>query len=72
MTNLTAVTGARIFDGSAWLDDYAVLVEGQKVCKTVPTSTLPGDTRVLDYTGHLIVPGFIDLQWIDGRRVARS
>ena len=43
MTGLTALAGARIFDGSHWHDGAAVLVRGGKIVDIVPRSGVPAE-----------------------------
>ncbi|GGA93937.1 N-acetylglucosamine-6-phosphate deacetylase [Brucella endophytica] len=62
MTTLRAITAARIFDGSDWHENSALLVKNEHVVGIVPVSAIPGDADRIDYDGQQIVPGFIDLQ----------
>lgn len=62
MSDLTAVSGARIFDGEAWHEDAALLVEFGYVAGIVPASDVPAHARCIDFDGGMLVPGFVDLQ----------
>ncbi|GMB80692.1 N-acetylglucosamine-6-phosphate deacetylase [Shinella zoogloeoides] len=62
MTALTAITGARIFDGDLWHDDSALVVEGGKVAAIAALRDVPADARIVPMDGLSLVPGFIDLQ----------
>ncbi|MGB3878894.1 MAG: N-acetylglucosamine-6-phosphate deacetylase [Shinella zoogloeoides] len=62
MTALTAITGARIFDGNLWHDDSALIVEGGKVAAIAALRDVPADARIVPMDGLSLVPGFIDLQ----------
>ena len=62
MTALTAITGARIFDGDLWHEDSALLIEGGKVTAIVARGDAPADARTVPMDGLSLVPGFIDLQ----------
>lgn len=62
MSDLLAVSGARIFDGDAWHDDAALLVEFGYVAGIVPADAIPAHARQIDLDGGMLVPGFIDLQ----------
>ncbi len=62
MSDLLAITGARIFDSATWHDDAALLVEFGYVAGIVPASDIPANAERVDLDGGMIVPGFIDLQ----------
>lgn len=62
MTALTAITGARIFDGDLWHDGSALIVEGGKVAAIAALRDVPADARIVPMDGLSVVPGFIDLQ----------
>jgi len=58
---MIVLTGARIFDGEAFLDDHALVVEGERIAAIVPHAQRPhGTTR--DLGGGLLAPGYIDVQ----------
>jgi N-acetylglucosamine-6-phosphate deacetylase len=58
----TALTGARIFDGSSWHDEGAVLIGDGRILGIVARAAIPGDATVDRVEGGLLVPGFIDAQ----------
>ncbi|GLR53782.1 N-acetylglucosamine-6-phosphate deacetylase [Shinella yambaruensis] len=62
MTALTALTGARIFDGDLWHEDSALLIADGKVTAIAPLRDVPADARAVPMDGLSLVPGFIDLQ----------
>ena len=62
MTALTAITGARIFDGDLWHEDSALLIDNGKVVAIVSRRDVPADARPVPMDGLSLVPGFIDLQ----------
>jgi N-acetylglucosamine-6-phosphate deacetylase len=62
MSDLTAVSGARIFDGEVWHDDAALLIEFGYVAGVVPQAEIPAHAERVELDGGIIVPGFIDLQ----------
>ncbi|HSX75271.1 MAG TPA: N-acetylglucosamine-6-phosphate deacetylase [Shinella sp.] len=62
MTALTALTGARIFDGDLWHEDSALLIADGKVAAIAPLRDVPADARAVPMDGLSLVPGFIDLQ----------
>ncbi|MGV3574812.1 MAG: N-acetylglucosamine-6-phosphate deacetylase [Devosia sp.] len=62
MSDLLAITGARIFDSAAWHDDAALLIEFGYVAGIVPAGDIPANAERVALDGGMIVPGFIDLQ----------
>ncbi|HTJ88989.1 MAG TPA: N-acetylglucosamine-6-phosphate deacetylase [Acidocella sp.] len=57
-----ALTGARIFDGTAWHDDKALLLAGDRVAGIRAVPELPPGVPVRTLAGGMLVPGFVDLQ----------
>lgn len=62
MTTYTAVSAARIFDGTRWSDNSALLMSDGRVEGIAGINDIPTGFRRVDYENQLIVPGFIDLQ----------
>ncbi len=62
MTDQTAITGARIFDGEIWHEDAALIIDGARIVAIADADQLPAGTKTVPAGGALIVPGFIDLQ----------
>ncbi|WP_240233170.1 N-acetylglucosamine-6-phosphate deacetylase [Devosia lacusdianchii] len=62
MSDLVAISGARIFDGHDWHDDAALLVEFGHVAGIVPSNAVPANAETVHLDGGMVVPGFIDLQ----------
>lgn len=62
MSDLLAVAGARIFDGTDWHDDAALLIEFGYVSGIVARDAIPSHARLSELDGGMVVPGFIDLQ----------
>ncbi len=58
----TFLKNALFFDGQKWVSNKILLLEGTKIKKWL--SSLPDipDGEVLNLTGKLVVPGFVDLQ----------
>ena len=56
-----AFTGCRIFTGESFLEDHAVMVEGERITAVVPRSDV-GGVEMRDLGGGLLAPGFIDVQ----------
>jgi N-acetylglucosamine-6-phosphate deacetylase len=57
-----ALTGARVFDGSAFHDGIAVLVDGNLIASLAPHSSLPHAMKRVDLDGGVLAPGFVDVQ----------
>jgi N-acetylglucosamine-6-phosphate deacetylase len=57
-----ALTGARVFDGEAFHDGMAVVVEGRNVKALLPEREIPSSIQVIGLSGGLLAPGFIDVQ----------
>ncbi len=62
MSDLLAISGARIFDGEHWHDGAALLVEFGYVSGIVEGASLPAHCQHVRLDGGMLVPGFIDLQ----------
>lgn len=56
-----AISAPRLFDGHAFHDRMALLVDRGRVVSVIPLDRLPGDVRV-ERTRGLLVPGFVDAQ----------
>jgi N-acetylglucosamine-6-phosphate deacetylase len=56
-----ALAGARIFDGSHWLDGHAIVIEGMRIASVTPVENLPPGIERRRMDG-LLAPGFIDVQ----------
>lgn len=62
MTGSYALTGGRIFDGTAFLDNRALVIDGGRIKAIVEQADVPDAIERRDVGGCMIVPGFIDLQ----------
>jgi N-acetylglucosamine-6-phosphate deacetylase len=56
-----ALTGARIFTGTGWLEGRTLLVEGGRIAGLVAPDEIPAGAKVEALAGDL-VPGFVDVQ----------
>jgi N-acetylglucosamine-6-phosphate deacetylase len=56
-----ALTGCRIFTGDTFLDDHAVVIDGERIGTVVPQCDISG-MEIRDLGGGLLAPGFIDVQ----------
>ena len=65
--DILALTNARVVDGNGGpvLDDVTIVIEGGLITLVGPTATvtLPADTRHLDMTGRVVMPGLIDMHY---------
>ena len=61
MTRPVAYTSAQIFDGEAWHEDAALVVEEGAVAGIVP-SARTADMEIVHLGNGFIAPGFVDLQ----------
>lgn len=57
-----ALVGARIFTGDEFLNDHAVVIEGEQIVAVVPVAELVESIPQVAFAGGIIAPGFIDLQ----------
>jgi N-acetylglucosamine-6-phosphate deacetylase len=55
-------TGARLFDGERFLDDRALIVEGDVIRGLVELKERPRDGEQIDLGGGILAPGFVDWQ----------
>lgn len=62
MSTQSALLAPRIFDGEAWHQDAAVVIEGERVAAIVPRGDVPAGIAVETIETGFIAPGFIDLQ----------
>ncbi len=62
MSELTAFSGARIFDGEAWHDNAALIAVGDTVETIASAAAIPAGARKIELDGGMLVPGFVDLQ----------
>lgn len=62
MTALTAITGARIFDGDLWHEHSALLISDGRIAAIASYRDVPAEARIVPMDGLSLVPGFVDLQ----------
>ena len=58
---MIVLSGARIFDGERFLEDHALVVEGERIAAIVPYAERP-QGAAQDLAGGLLAPGYIDVQ----------
>lgn len=59
---LTAISAPRLFDGSHYHHDSALIWEGDRITALLPISELPQGIDHQHFATGLIAPGFIDIQ----------
>lgn len=62
MTRITALSGARIFDGERWHDASALLMGDGRILDIVAQHAVPADAALERVDGGMLVPGFLDAQ----------
>lgn len=62
MSTITAITCARLFDGTRWHDNTALVIDGGRIDGLAAPGTLPEGCRIERAEGQWLVPGFVDLQ----------
>ena len=59
---LSLFTGANVFDGEAFIDGQAVLVEDGAIAALCPIGETVAADTIIDLEGGLLAPGFVDAQ----------
>jgi N-acetylglucosamine-6-phosphate deacetylase len=59
---MTALVGARVFDGERFLDDRAVIVDGARIAGVTSYAERPRGSGEVDLGGGILAPGFVDVQ----------
>ena len=57
-----AITGSKLFNGTEFIENKALLIDGQHIAGIVNEDSVPGDFEVQVLEGGILSPGFIDLQ----------
>ncbi|XKM13480.1 N-acetylglucosamine-6-phosphate deacetylase [Orbaceae bacterium ac157xtp] len=57
-----ALTNCQIYTGYETLENFAVIVDGDRIKQLVPDVELSGSIQRIDLQGAMLMPGFIDLQ----------
>jgi N-acetylglucosamine-6-phosphate deacetylase len=57
-----ALTGARVFDGTTFHEDMAVVIDGKHVIACQPQSSLSASIVQIELDDGILAPGFIDVQ----------
>jgi N-acetylglucosamine-6-phosphate deacetylase len=59
---IEAFTARRLFDGDSWLQDHALLVDGDHIAAVVPLAEVSMETPTTDLGDITLAPGLIDVQ----------
>jgi len=62
MSKLSAIAAPRIFDGTDWHEDAALVVENGEIAQIMPRADLPSAITVEQLADGFLAPGFVDLQ----------
>lgn len=57
-----AITGSKLFNGIDFIENKALLIEGQHIAGIVNEDAIPTDFSLQKLEGGILSPGFIDLQ----------
>ncbi|MDD5586478.1 MAG: N-acetylglucosamine-6-phosphate deacetylase [Alphaproteobacteria bacterium] len=60
--SLTALTGALVFTGEAFVEGHALLLQDGRVLDIVAEGRLPPEAETIAYDNCIVAPGFIDCQ----------
>ena len=60
--NKYAIVADRLFTGTQWLEQTAVVVDAGRVAAIAPEKELAADIHCYRYPDAVLAPGFIDLQ----------
>lgn len=58
----TALANAKILSPNGWLENHAVLLDGERIERIVAAGNVPKDAHIADLGGNILLPGFIDVQ----------
>lgn len=59
---MEALSGGRIFDGTKIIEGSAVVISDGRIRAVVRENEVPSGTPSVNLAGHLLAPGFIDIQ----------
>jgi N-acetylglucosamine-6-phosphate deacetylase len=57
-----ALTASAVFDGSAFLHDHSIIIDGENIAGVCPSSTVPEGLEHITLGEGVLAPGLIDLQ----------
>ncbi len=57
---MKAFVGARIFTGTEWLKDGALIIEENRIVKVLRRKRLPKNAEIINVKGKFITPGLVD------------
>ncbi len=56
-----AIVGAKLFTGKEIINNHALLIKGSIIENVLPEKDIPPQIKRINFTNHLIAPGYIDL-----------
>jgi N-acetylglucosamine-6-phosphate deacetylase len=59
---MLVLSGARLFDGTSFLEDHAIVIQGSRILAVAPHAERPRGGMQRDLGGGLVAPGYIDVQ----------
>jgi N-acetylglucosamine-6-phosphate deacetylase len=65
--SMYVLTNCTIYTGETVLTQHAVVVDGNRINRIVPTKLIPNDLPVYDLQGHDLTAGFVDIQLYGGQ-----
>ena len=57
-----ALIGAQLFSGKEFLDNRALLIDGENIIDIIDEHDIPSNFKIQKLNGGILAPGFIDLQ----------
>lgn len=61
-----AYTNARVFNGTGFINNAAVVTEGNSIKDISSLETIPPDAEIIDLGNHILAPAFMDIQLYGG------
>lgn len=62
MNKLEIITSKNIFTGEEWLNDHAIISDGEYIVDLISRSEVPGDAQLRDLGEQVLAPAYMDIQ----------
>jgi N-acetylglucosamine-6-phosphate deacetylase len=62
MSSVKVISAGRVFTGEKWLQDHAVVMEGNRIIDVVPSAEIGKGIESVSFPDGLLAPAFMDLQ----------